>query len=236
MSTTRRAGSRAALLVLGLVALTIGGCGGKTTSDHPTMQTLEREDLVAVAHALSTTEPQIRAEVAATKAAWPLVVNGLPADVSTISVASIQAASNSAERLQPPALFSERAAAAIAGPGSQLADELRNFAVLSTNGWRMIAAAIDQIEHGSPTAERFARANVNLYVASVYDAHFGLAQIGKQLVAAYKKLGGPAAFGASLTQREVDTLAAAYSEPSDRLHPHTGVRDNSKRSVADEAS
>ncbi len=226
MSTTRRAGTRAALLVLGLLAFAIGGCGGgKATGGHPTMQQkLERQDLAAVAHALSATEPQIRAEVAATKAAWPLVVNGLPADLSTIPVASIQAASSSAQRLRPPALFSERGAAAIAGPGGQLAGELRNFAVLSTNGWRMIAAAIGQIEHGSPTARRFARANVNLYIASVYDAHFGLAQIGKQLVAAYKKLGGPAAFGASLTQRDVDYLAAAYSEPSDRLHPHTGVQ------------
>jgi hypothetical protein len=88
----------------------------------------------------------------------------------------------------------------------------------------MIGATIDQIEHGTPTAARFARANVNLYIAAVYDAHFALAQIGKQLVSGYEKLGGPAAFGASLTQQEVHALAQTYSEPSDRLHPHTGVQ------------
>ena len=63
-----------------------------------------------------------------------------------------------------------------------------------------------------------------LYIESVYDAHFGLAQIGKKLLAGYRKLGGQAAFGAALTQGEVDALADAYSEATDRLHPHVGVR------------
>ena len=35
-----------------------------------------------------------------------------------------------------------------------------------------------------------------------------------------QKLGGPAAFGAALTQAEVARLAAAYSERAVRLHPH----------------
>jgi hypothetical protein len=136
----------------------------------------------------------------------------------------IRAAAESAARLRTPALLEEHAAVAITGPGAGLGGELRNFILLATDGWRMIGAAIDQVEHGTPTAARFARANVNLYIATVYDAHFDLAQIGKQLLAAYNKLGGPAAFGASLTQREVDALAQLYSEPSDRLHPHEGVR------------
>jgi hypothetical protein len=224
MSNTRRAVYRAALLVLGLAAIVLGGCGGKTKAQQAMRQGLEREDLAAVAHTLSKTSPQIRAEVAATKAAWPLVVNGLPTDLSAIPRPPIDAATASAARLRTPALFEEHAATAITGPGAGLAAGLRNFIVLATTGWRMIGAAIDQIEHGTPTTKSFARANVNLYIASVYDAHFSLAQIGKQLLAAYKKLGGPAAFGASLTQQEVDALAQTYSEPSDRLHPHTGVK------------
>jgi len=221
----RRAVHRAALLVLGLAAIALCGCGGgRTTKAHQAMEGLEREDLAAVAHALSKTAPLIRAEVAATKAAWPLVVNGLPADLSRISRPPITAAAESAARLRTPALFEEHAAVAITGPGAGLGGELRGFVVLANSGWRMIGAAIDQIEHGTATARSFARANVNLYIATVYDAHFGLAQIGKQLLAAYKKLGGPAAFGASLTQQEVDALAQTYSEPSDRLHPHTGVQ------------
>ena len=45
----------------------------------------------------------------------------------------------------------------------------------------MIGAAVYQIEHGTPPRARFARENVPLYIDSVYDAHFGLGQIGKQL-------------------------------------------------------
>ncbi len=220
----RRAVPRAALLVLGLTTIALGGCGGKTNAQQDMRQGLEREDLAAVAHVLSKTASPIRAEVAATKAAWPLVVNGLPADLRTIPRPPIDAAAQSAARLRIPTLFEEHAATAIAGPAAGLAAELRSSIVLTTNGWRMIGAAIDQSEHGTPSAARFARANVNLYITAVYDAHYSLAQIGKQLLAAYKKLGGPATFGASLTQQEVDALARTYSEQSDRLHPHTGVR------------
>ena len=46
-----------------------------------------------------------------------------------------------------------------------------------------------------------------LYIESIYDGHFSLAQIGKKLLAGYDKLGGAADFGASLTQAEVDALA-----------------------------
>ena len=85
-------------------------------------------------------------------------------------------------------------------------------------------AAIDAIEHGSPTGARFARANAALYIDSIYDGHFSLAQLGKKLLDGYHMLGGQAAFGTALSQREVDALASAYSEATDRLHPHAGVR------------
>jgi hypothetical protein len=219
----RRAVSRAALLVLGLAAVALGGCGGSKTATSPTVLRLERADLIAVARALSAAQPTVRAEVAATKTAWPHVADGLPTPTGTSARSAIQAANTSAAQLKTPALVQEHAAASITGPGSQLAGELRNFIVLSTRGWQMIRAAIDQIEHGPAAAARFARANVNLYIETVYDAHFVLAQIGKQLLTAYHKLGGPAAFGTALTQQEVDALAQAYGEASDRLHPHEGV-------------
>ena len=47
-----------------------------------------------------------------------------------------------------------------------------------------------------------------LYIESVYDGHFALAQIGKQLAAGYAKLGGATAFGRSLTPAQVQQLAA----------------------------
>ena len=138
--------------------------------------------------------------------------------------AAFRAAATAAAKLKTPALFEARAATSITGPGSQLAGALRNSITLSARGWQMIDFAVEQIEHGAPTSARFARANVNLYIESVYDAHYSLAQIGKQLLTAYKKLGGATAFGAALTQREVDAVAGAYSEADLRLHPHVGVK------------
>ena len=101
---------------------------------------------------------------------------------------------------------------------------MRSYALLCARGWKLLLASLAQIESGTPAAARFARANAPLYIESVYDAHFTLAQIGKKLLAGYDKLGGPRAFGAALTKAEVDGLAGAYSEASDRLHPHVGVR------------
>jgi hypothetical protein len=208
---------------MGAAALAVGGCGSAQTQTAAAVR-LEREDLVAVTRRLSSAEPGVRTEVASTKAAWPLVVNGLPADTSTLARPAIQRATKAAGSIELPSLFAEGTANSLTGPGSGLAGSFRSFARLTSRGWQMLGATIEEIEHGSPTAARFARANVALYIESIYDAHFGLAQIGKQLHTAYKKLGGPAAFGASLTQREVDSLTASYSEANDRLHPHVGVK------------
>jgi hypothetical protein len=209
-------------LLLSAVAIATGGCS-TSHSFTPQALRLQRADLLAVCRTLSGVESLVAAEVAATKAAWPLVVNGLPQDTSSISHRAIELASERAGALRVPGLFEEREAAALTGPGSNLATIFRRFARLAARGWQLIDASIAQIERGSPAA-RFARANVALYIESVYDAHFSLAQIGKQLLTGYKKLGGTTAFGASLTQAEVEGLASAYSEASDRLHPHTGVR------------
>jgi hypothetical protein len=199
------------------------GCGGGHSATPQALR-LQRADLVDVSRALSGQEPAVRREVAATKVAWRLVANGLPSDTSTISRPALKSATARAAALSLPGLFEERQARSLTGPGANLAGMFRSFLTLAARGWQLIGAAIEQIEHGSPAAARFARANVALYIESVYDAHFDLAQIGKKLLAGYKKLGGSAAFGASLTQAEVDALARTYSETDDRLHPHTGVR------------
>jgi hypothetical protein len=164
-------------------------------------------------------------EVGATKAAWSLIANGLPADAGAVSSspAAVRAAATAA-RLPIPALFSEAQARALTGPASQIAGLYRSYALLSTRGWRLLYAALMQIESGTPAAARFARENAALYIESIYDAHFTLAQIGKKLTAAYEKLGGSADFGAALTQAQVDALARTYSEASDRLHPHVAAR------------
>jgi hypothetical protein len=219
----RSAARCASLLLLGASLLAASGCGSSKPASSAGLR-LQREDLLQVSRALQRLQAPVAAEVKATKAAWPLVANGLPADTRTIGRPPLRTATETAARLEVPALFQEAQAVALTGPAAALAGLFRSYSGLATRGWQLIGAAIDQIEHGSPRAARFARANVALYIESVYDAHFNLAQIGKSLVSAYHKLGGSSAFARALTQAEVDALARAYSEEADRLHPHVGVR------------
>ena len=66
---------------------------------------------------------------------------------------------------------------------------------------------------------------MGLYIESVYDGHFDLAQIDKRLTRGLSRTRrARLQFGSALTQAEVDALAAAYSEASARLHPHVGIR------------
>jgi hypothetical protein len=212
------------LLLSVVVAVVLSGCGG--TRSTPAELRLQREDLVAVSKALATIEPPVAIEVATAKRAWPLIANGLPTDAGALAGtrAPVAAATTSAARITTPPLLGEARADSLTGAGAGLAGLFRNYIGLTTRGWTMIDAAIVQIEHGSPARARFARENVGLYVESVYDGHFDLAQIGKHLTDGYRQLGGPAAFGNALTQAEVDALAGTYSEASVRLHPHVGVR------------
>jgi hypothetical protein len=206
----------AALLATG-AALAAGGCGSGTASSTADLR-LQREDLIATARALAQARPEAASETAATKEAWPLVANGLPAGGE--GRARIATATRTARALRVPSLFSEQRAAGLTGPGSSLAGTYRSFVGLTGTGWTMIEHALTVSGSGAT----FARANAPLYIESVYDGHFGLAQIGKSLLAGYEKLGGPAAFGKALTRSEVARLAAAYSEPAVRLHPHPGVK------------
>jgi hypothetical protein len=211
------------LLILSGAAIAAGGCGAKARTS-PAELALEREDLVFVARALQSLQGQTEAEAQSTKAAWPSIVAGLPARSTGLYTQPIRTAIETAERLDLPTLLGEKQAGALTGPASGLAGTYRAFTGLAGRGWQMTGAAIYQIEHGSRAAARFARANVALYLDGIYDAHFGLGQIGKHLLAAYKKLGGEEVFGEALTQAEVVSLAAIYSEAHDRLDPHVTVK------------
>ena len=212
-----------ALLALALVVF-VAGCGGGVRTTQAALK-LEREDLAAMARALSAVQAPVAREVAATKASWPLIANGVPADVRSIAGSpAVARAAASATILRVPALLGEAQLRTLTGPASQIGGVFRSYALLSARGWKLLLASIEGIESGSPAVARFARANSALYIESIYDAHFTLAQIGKKLRAGYKKLGGASAFGDQLTPALLDVLAGAYSEASDRLHPHVGVR------------
>jgi len=210
--------------VLALV-LVLVGCGSASKPSAPAAQKLEREDLVAAARALRSVQQPVAQEVSATKAAWPLIAAGLPADVATLSrTPQALRAVRGAAQLKVPPLFSEAQVTHLTGPASQLAGVFRSYALLSSRGWKLLDASFAQIVSGTPAGSRFARENAPLYIESIYDAHFALAQIGSKLLAGYQKLGGSGSFGSALSQAEVDGLARAYSEASDRLHPHVGAR------------
>jgi hypothetical protein len=215
---------RVATLLLLLSGVVAAGCGASGDASSSDAVRLQREDLVAVSRALTSAEPSVATEVAAARTAWPLVANGLPTGAVAVNRAPIDAATQSAAKIQTPALLGEAEAVSLTGPAAQLAGLFRSFSGLAALGWKLTGAAIDEIQNGSATAVRFARENVALYIESIYDGHFELAQLGKQLLDGYRALGGPRAFGSALSQREVDALALAYSETADRLHPHVGVR------------
>jgi hypothetical protein len=204
-------------------ALAIGsGCGSGSEST-PADARAERHELVVAAHALASAQAETATEVAASKAAWPLVAHGLPSQPSANERAKIAAAHQGANGLHLPRLFGQGHSQRLTGPAASLAGAYGGYVGLSWTGWKMIEAALKASAVGGTRAS-FARANSPLYIESVYDGHFSVSQIGKKLLEGYAKLGGPAAFGKSLTQTEVDRLATAYSEEAARLHPHPGVK------------
>jgi hypothetical protein len=214
-----------AMALAGALAAAAAGCGGASRASTPAALKLQREDLIAVSHALRALQVPIAREVAATKAAWPAIANGLPAQVATLSHSpQVRAATDIAARLRLPALLGEAQVRRLTGPAAQIAGLLRAYTLLNARSWRLLNASVAQIQTASAANARFARANAPLYIESIYDAHFALAQIGRKLLAGYQKLGAASAFGAALTQAEVDALARIYSEASDRLHPHAGVQ------------
>jgi hypothetical protein len=108
---------------------------------------------------------------------------------------------------------------ALTGAAAGLAGVYELAAALVAHSWPEIDAAANAARHG-PRAAAFLRANANTYIIAVYDGHFDLSLIGKGLRRAYRRLGGPDAFGASLTAAQVRAIAAAYSPRSVRLRPH----------------
>lgn len=213
----------ASLLTAGALALALAGCAG-SHKPTPASLALQRADFLDVSRQLIDVEPAVNSEVAATKRAWPHIEDGLPPHSGPIARTLIHTALQRATAIGDDGMFEERQSASLTGAGAGIASDFRGFSSLASRGWLMIDAAVEQIAHARPPAARFARENVALYIESVYDSHFALAQIGKKVLDSYKSLGGPEAFGSKLTQAEVEAIAAAYSEPSDRLYPHESVK------------
>ncbi len=218
-----RSARAAALLLAVSAALLAGGCGSGSTH-NPEELRLERADLVVAVRTLAAAEPGVDRLTAAAKTAWSYVADGIPAKADPRLREALDEAALQAAAVRVPALFSEEHARGLTGPASPLAATYAGYVRLSTRAWRLLRYSLEQIERGTPAAAFFARTNVALYIESVYDAQFAVAQIGKKLLTGYERLGGPAVFGAKLPKGEVEQLVDAYSEPHLRLYPHTGVK------------
>ena len=160
-----------ALAPLLVIACALAGCGGGGSTATPAALRLQREDFVAASRALTAAQPSVARAVTAARVAWPLVVNGLPADTRTIAPAPISRAAAASAAVGLPAPFDTHDSASLTGSAAKIAGVFHNFSALTSRGWRLIGASIAETEHGSPASARFARANVALYIESVYDGH-----------------------------------------------------------------
>jgi hypothetical protein len=207
---------------------------------------VERVDLVQLAHTLRQLQSPTAAEVAAARAAWPSLAGGLPPAVAPALRLEVAAAERHAAALTLPAEVTIEGS--VTGPAAELAGMLESYVRLTQRGWQYLAAALaarsatpsahsaTHVRQSAPSAAgdaasasgdvgsaatvRFLRANAPLYIYCVYDGHYHLSLIGKTLQSAYRKLGGAPAFGASLTQSQVEALARAYSISAVLLEPH----------------
>jgi hypothetical protein len=201
------------------------GCGDSSSKGVPTTPAalrLQRADLVVVSRGLNDVERSIRQELSASRAAWPLIVHGLPTQIAPALRTQILTARTQARRVAKPLFMAE--AKKLTGPAAGLAALLRSFSGLIERGWALTEASIAGVAAGPPSTAEFLRANVGLYINCIYDGHYDLAAIGKTLQRAYVKLGGAPAFGQSLTPTEVDAIAGVYSPASARLEPRPAER------------
>ncbi len=179
---------------------------------------MERTQFVQVSSGLSSVQGAIRAEVAASRGAWPQIAAGLPpVPSSALRGAVARATAKAAAVPVPPFLAEPRS---LTGPAAGVAGLYESYERLVPRSWRLVSAAFDTIARGPSAAAGYARTNSSFYIDAIYDGHFNLSLVGKSLIAGYEKLGGASAFGAQLPARRLAALAAAYSIPATRLEPH----------------
>jgi hypothetical protein len=211
----------------------LAGCGSSSSSRVQSSRelALERGQFEQVSNQLSDLEAAVKREVATSRVAWSSIAGGLPQTLGSGLRTKVSAANANARALPEPSFLAD--ARKLTGPASGAAGIYANYEQLAQRGWNLTEAAVQTIvSAGSATTRTtaannsavaqasFARTNSPLYIDALYDAHFDLSLLGKSLVSGYEKLGGQQAFGAALTQAQVDALARAYSIPTVRLEPH----------------
>jgi hypothetical protein len=221
--------ARIAAAVLALAAASTAACGTHESRTSRREYALERADFEQVAEQLREVQGAVHREVATSRAVWPMIYNGLPRRMSTRLQSGVKATSAVAGALPAPQFMSKQSN--LTGPASGIAGLYEDYDRLAERGWRLTETGVAGIVSGPLSVKRFVRANSALYIDAIYDGHFDLSLIGKKLLDGYEKLeklskqkkfAGIGGFGARLTQRQVEALAAAYSIPAVRLEPHPG--------------
>jgi hypothetical protein len=202
------------------VGLIAAGCGSTSASYGPSGRelALQRAQLVRISGDLRSVQAAVQREVATSRGAWPLLAAGLPQVLAPTLKAAVSRASASAGALPEPPFMT--APARLTGPAAGIVGIYEDYDRLAERGWRLMDATVRAIGEGNSVAARFARENSSLYIDAIYDGHFDLSLLGKSLLSAYQRLGGPQAFGARLPLSEVSALATTYSIPAVRLEPH----------------
>jgi hypothetical protein len=186
------------------IVVGLGGCGDKR---HNLVELeLERADLASVARQLLESEGTIESEVQASKGAWPFLYRGLKAPALGTSAALVTRADRAAQKLPALPMISELHT--LTGSAFGIGVLYEAFWSLTRRGWSAIAAARSAVQIES----------VAIYIQSVYDGHYDLSLIGKELLDGYEKLGGEAVFK-HLTLAEMEAMAHFYSPEAARLEP-----------------
>jgi len=196
-------------------ALLLAGCGAH---HNPEELRLERSHLAWAVRELRLAAGPIAREVAAAKAAWPLVAGGLHNSTPGEVESRVSRAAALARQVPTPAIV--RYVHELTGPATGIVGLIESFTNLVAPGWQVTAFTVHALRHGPARVARFMDANAAVYLYAIYDSHFNLGQIGKSVADAYERLGGPSAFGGSLTLAQVDAVVRAYSPAADRLSPH----------------
>jgi hypothetical protein len=179
---------------------------------------LQRSQLTLISHQLLPLEHTVQSEALAARATWPSIAAGLPAHPGPRLIQRAAAANATAQALPTPAFVGIRHE--LIGPGERIATSFDDFELLTRRSWAHVDQALAALQRGPASVANFERANAGLYVNSLYDAHFEASLIGEHILNTYRRLGGPQAFGSSLTRAQVHSIYVTFSPQNLRLTPH----------------
>ncbi len=218
-SRSRLAPALIALAVLVVAAAaTLGVLLKGNATQTPSELGQQRAGMVLLSSELLAVEHPVAVEMAAARAVWPQIAHGLPAHPSRRLARELAAASASALAVPLPPIVN--LVQELAGPAPRLARGFHNFMLLTQRGFGQLSEDAEAIARGPGPAAAFARANANLYIASIYDGTFTISLLGEKVLHTYERLGAEPEFGSALTAKRVERIEAAYSPQADELVPH----------------